>query len=99
MDLPPLAPLHRLLRSERPATAHPLGWIFFQLGLFLLASSALLGEVLLALALILGFRGRRPFTADPWNWPLLAATLLMVLGAFQAYSGWLAWVEIGRAHV
>ncbi|MFN7899040.1 MAG: O-antigen ligase family protein [Synechococcaceae cyanobacterium] len=89
-----LAPPHRLLRSQCPATAHPLGWILFQLGLFLLASSALLGEVLLGLALILGFRGRRPLTSDPWNWPLLAAALLMLLGAFHAYSGWLAWVGL-----
>jgi hypothetical protein len=94
MPLPPLAPLGRLLRSECPATAHPLGWSLFQLGLFLLASSALLGQVLLGFALILGFRGRRPLTSDPWNWPLLAASLLMLLGAFQAYSGWLAWVGL-----
>ena len=89
---PPLVPLRRLLRSECPGSAHPLGWIFFQLGLFLLASSALLGQVLLALALILGFRGRRPLTSDPWNWPLLAATALMVLGRFRLTAvGWPGW--------
>ncbi|MFM8275689.1 MAG: ligase, partial [Cyanobium sp.] len=94
MALPLLAPLHRLLRSGRPTGAHPLGWILFQLGLFLLASSALLGEVPLALALLLGCRGRPPLGRDPWNWPLLAASVLMLLGAFQAYSGWLAWVGL-----
>ena len=94
MPRSPLAAFHRLLLSDRPASAMPVGWILFQSGLFLLASTSLVSEILLGLALILGIRGRRSPLRDPWNWPLLAAAPLMVVGAFHAYSGWLAWAGL-----
>jgi O-antigen ligase len=73
-----------------------LGWACFQVGLVLLASSALLAGLCLLVALILGSRGReRPWT-DPATVVLLLASLLMAIGAAGAYSGWLAWVGLGN---
>lgn len=86
----------RQLLAERPAQAHPLGWRCFQLGLLLLASSALLGSLLLLWALVLGSRGREPFWRDRVNRVLVLAAGLMVLGCFTASSGWLAWVGLGN---
>lgn len=86
----------RQLQAERPPHAHPLGWRCFQLGLLLLASSALLGSLLLLLALVLGSRGREPFWRDRANRLLVLAAGLMVLGCFTASSGWLAWVGLGN---
>ena len=45
--------------APKPHAATPLGWRCFQLGMFLLASSAFLACLALLLALILGSRGRR----------------------------------------
>jgi hypothetical protein len=73
-----------------------VGWACFQIGLVLLASSALLGGLFLFVALILGSRGREQPLADPANGVLLAASLLMVIGAAGATSGWLAWVGLGN---
>jgi O-antigen ligase len=50
----------------------------------------------LFVALILGSRGREQPLADPANGVLLAASLLMVIGAAGATSGWLAWVGLGN---
>ncbi|MFM7676622.1 MAG: O-antigen ligase family protein [Synechococcus sp.] len=84
------------LLDARPEGASPLGWRCFQLGLFLLASSAFLGGLLLFVALIQGSRHR----SSPWGeltnrWLLLAAAL-MVLGCFTARSGGLAWVGLAN---
>jgi hypothetical protein len=46
------------LAQAQPPAATPVGWVCFQIGLFLLASSALLGGVFLFVALILGSRDR-----------------------------------------
>ncbi len=90
------ARLDRRLREHGPAGASPLGWRCFQLGLFLLASSAFLAGVLLFVALLLGSRHRRAPLADGANRVLLAAAALMVIGCFGAASGWLAWVGLAN---
>ena len=74
----------------------PLGWRCFQLGLLLLASSALLAGMLLLVALILGCRQRLPWWRDRVNQVLLLVSALMVLGCFTASSGWLAWVGLAN---
>ena len=91
-----LAALDRRLLAHRPEWASPLGWRCFQLGLFLLASSAFLAGLLLFVALVLGSLRRPSPLADGANRVLLAAALLMVLGCFGATSGWLAWVGLGN---
>jgi hypothetical protein len=73
------------------------GWRCFQLGLFLLPSSALLGSLLLFPALLFGSARREcPYWRDPWNVPLLVAAGLMILGCFQADNSGLAWVGLGN---
>ena len=85
------------LDQGRPSLASSRGWRCFQLGLFLLPSSALLGSLLLFPALLFGCAGRdRPYWRDPWNAPLLAAAGLMILGCFGAYEQGLAWVGLGN---
>ena len=84
------------LLADRPEGATPLGWRCFQIGLLLLAASALLGGIFLFVALLLGSRGRRSTLADPAHRLLLLIAALMVLGCFVAYSGWLAWVGMGN---
>ncbi|MBC1260414.1 O-antigen ligase family protein [Synechococcus sp. BSF8S] len=86
----------RRLDAARPPGASLLGWRCFQLGLLLLASSALLAGVLLLAALILGCRGRRPWLQDRVNQVLLLVSALMVLGSVTASSGWLAWVGLAN---
>jgi O-antigen ligase len=88
--------LDQRLGGERPEGAHPLGWRCFQLGLLLLASSALFAALLLLVSLVLGSRGRAPFWRDGLNRWLVVIAVLMVLGCFQAYSGWLAWVGLAN---
>jgi O-antigen ligase len=88
--------LDERLLAHRPAAATPLGWRCFQLGLFLLASSAFLAGLALLLALIMGSRGRRPLLADRPNGVLLAAAVLMVLGCFRAASNNLAWLGLAN---
>ncbi len=83
--------------AARPIAASRWGWRCFQIGLFLLPSSALLGGVLLFPSLLMGsWRRTRPFWSDPWNAPLLLASLLMVIGCLGSYSGSLAWVGLGN---
>jgi len=84
------------LDGERPEPAHPLAWRCFQLGLFFLASSALIAGVLLFVALLLGSRNREPWWQDRCNRWLAAAALLMLVGCFGASSGPLAWVGLGN---
>jgi O-antigen ligase len=91
-----LAHLDEPLRAHRPPTADPLGWRCFQLGLLLLASSAFLGGLLLAVAMLKGCVGRPPPLADRVNRLLLLVAVLMVLGCFGASSGWLAWVGLAN---
>ncbi len=74
-----------------------IAWALFQLGLFLLPSSALLASLLLFPALLVGsMRREGPFWADPWNAPLLFAAVAMLLGCFGAYSGSLAWAGLAN---
>jgi O-antigen ligase len=91
-----LAALDARLLAHRPEGASPVGWRCFQLGLALLASSALLAGLLLFVALLLGSRHRTPPLADRANGVLVAAAVLMLLGCFQAESGWLAWVGLAN---
>ncbi len=81
----------------RPIGANSFGWVCFQLGILLLPSTALISGVLLVLAFTIGFRHRsQPFLKDAWNQALLILTLMMMIGCFRAYSGWLAWVGLGN---
>ena len=83
--------------SSRPLEASRWGWRCFQIGLFLLPSSALLASLLLFPSLLMSsWRSERPFWRDPWNAPLFVASLLMVIGCFGSYSGSLAWVGMGN---
>jgi hypothetical protein len=91
-----LSALDDRLLAHRPSAAVPLGWRCFQLGMFLLASSAFLAGLALLLALILGSRGRRAPLADRANLVLLAAAVLMVLGCFRAASNNLAWLGLAN---
>jgi O-antigen ligase len=92
----PLIPgdLRARLVQGRPDGATVTGWVCFQVGLWFLASSALLGGLFLLVALVLGSRGREKPLADPANGVLLVASLLMVLGALGAASGWRAWLGL-----
>ncbi|MCP9885501.1 O-antigen ligase family protein [Synechococcus sp. ATX 2A4] len=87
-------PVHRL-DSARPETAPPLGWRCFQLGMFMLPSSALIAGLLLLVALVAASRRGR-FLQDNANRVLLVVAALMVIGCFRATSGWLAWVGMGN---
>jgi len=84
------------LDAARPGAAAPLGWRCFQLGVFVLPSSALIAGVLLLVALVLGSQHRRPPLADRANGVLLLVAGLMVLGCGFATSGWLAWVGLAN---
>ena len=71
------------------------GWLAFQLGVLLLASSLLLAVVPLFWALLEGSRRlRRPWWGDRLNRVLLLIGALLVLSAPLARSGWLAWVGL-----
>lgn len=85
----------RRLDSCRPETAPPLGWRCFQLGVFVLPSSALIAGLLLLVALVAASRRGR-FLQDKVNRVLLVVAALMVIGCFRATSGWLAWVGMGN---
>lgn len=84
------------LLAARPDGAAPLGWVCFQLGLLLLASSALLAGLLLFVAVVLGCRHRPPPLRDGVNLVLLGVAVWMVLGCVQAYSGSLAWLGLAN---
>ena len=69
----------------------------FQLGLFLLPSSALLSGICLLVACVSGSRGRdRPVWLNRWTQPLLVAALLMLVGALGADTGPLAWAGLAN---
>ena len=91
------ARLFALLRGDCPAAASLWGWCLFQLGLLLLPSSVLLASLLLLPALVLGsLRRESAYWCDRWNWPLLAAGGLMLLGCFSALRADLAWVGLAN---
>ena len=73
------------------------GWLAFQVGLFLLPSSALLAGLFLFVTCLAGSRGRsvRPWR-DPWLLPLLVAAVLMLIGAFVAQDAGLAWAGLAN---
>ena len=73
------------------------GSIFFQIGLFILPSSALLGSVALLIASILPvFQRTDSFWKDKWNYPLVVVAVWMIIGSIKAYSGWLAWIGLAN---
>ena len=72
------------LDGQRPDRADPLGWRCFQLGVFVLPSSALFAGLLLLVALIQGSRHRSPWSHDRVNVLLAVIAGLMVLGAAAA---------------
>ena len=85
------------LRCQRPAAATAPGWIAFQLGVLLLASSLLLAVPPLFWALLQGSRcHRRPWWSDKLNRVFALIAGLMLLSAPWAHSGWLAWVGLGN---
>ena len=92
-----VAALNQRLRAGCPEVASPVGWLLFQLGLLLLPSSVLLASLLLFPALILGsLRREGSYWHDRWNWPLLAASGLMLLGCFTATRTDLAWAGLAN---
>ncbi len=85
------------IRKYSPSPSNIKGWICFQLGLFFLASSALLAGLFLLLSLIFGSLNRREsYFRDAWNYPFLVVAFLMLFGCFNAYSGWLSWVGLAN---
>ena len=74
-----------------------IGWRAFQLGLFFLASSALLAGLCFLVACIAGSRQRAVgFWSDSWLRPLIVAGVLMVIGAGVAHTGSLAWAGLAN---
>ena len=85
------------LRGDCPVAASPWGWCLFQLGLLLLPSSVLLASLLFVPALVLGsLRRECAYWHDRWNWPLLLAGGLMLLGCFSALRADLAWAGLAN---
>ena len=76
-----------------PAGASRRGWGAIQMGLFFLASSALLGGALLVAGLVAASwrKGFADYWRDGLNRVLLMAAGLLLAGATQAVSGDLAW--------
>ncbi len=80
-----------------PFFSNSWGWQLFQLGLFVLPSSAFFSALFLLPALVIGSLHReKPFWMDYWNWPFIIASILMVIGSLNAYTGWLAFVGLGN---
>ena len=72
-----------------------IGWSCFQLGVFFLPSSALISYVFLLVALYRGICKRKDlYWKDFWNYPLLFATLLMLIGCIRSHTGLLAWLGL-----
>ena len=91
------ARLYAWLRGDCPVAASPWGWCLFQLGLLLLPSSVLLASLLFVPALVLGsLRRECAYWHDRWNWPLLVAGGLMLLGCFSAVRADLAWAGLAN---
>ena len=73
------------------------GWLAFQLGVFLLPSSALLAGLCLFVSCLAGSCGRSESPlADRWMRPLLLASVLMLIGALLAEDAGLAWAGLAN---
>ena len=81
------------LQDHCPVGVPRWGWVAVQLGLFFLASSALLGGVLLAVGLVVATwrKGFAAYWSDGLNRVLLVVAGLLLAAATQAVSGNLAW--------
>ena len=85
------------LTKYQPLLIDKSSWISFQLGLFFLPSSVFIASLFFLKALYKGiFLKDRNFLTDPWNYPFLLASCLMILGCFGSYSGWLAWIGLSN---
>ena len=85
------------LNKSRSDHANKFGWIFFQIGILFLPSTALFSTIFFLLSMVLGSLKRRfSYLNDFWNYPFILASVLMILGAFKAYSGWLAWIGLAN---
>ena len=72
-----------------------IGWNCFQLGVFCLPSSALLSCLFLVVALFDESLKRRDcYWREYWNYPLVLATCLMIIGCIRSHTGWLAWLGL-----
>ncbi|WP_269609166.1 O-antigen ligase family protein [Prochlorococcus marinus] len=72
-----------------------VGWSCFQIGVFCLPSSALISYVFLLVALFEGSFKRWDFYwREYWNYPLVLASFLMLLGCIRSDQGWLAWLGL-----
>tara|TARA_B100000579_G_scaffold290034_1_gene240777 strand:- start:872 stop:1519 length:648 start_codon:yes stop_codon:yes gene_type:complete len=72
-----------------------IGWSFFQLGVLCLPSSALISYIFLLVALFYGGIKRIDFYwREYWNYPLVLATFLMIVGSIRSHTGWLAWLGL-----
>ncbi len=84
-----------LLKTNCPESTSKKGWFAFQLGLFFLPSSAFISALCLVTACFFGsFQKGRKYLDDPWNYPFLGAAVLMIIGCFGSYSGWLSWIGL-----
>ncbi len=73
------------------------GWLAFQIGLFLLPSSALLSGLCLFVSCVAGSRNREsPLWRDRWMRPLLGSAGLMLIGALVSETGELAWAGLAN---
>ncbi len=73
------------------------GFFFFQIGLFLLPSSAFLSGLFLTTALIFSlYITRKNFFLDYWNYPLLITSLIMFSGCLISKTGWLGWIGLAN---
>ena len=80
-----------------PRLVQAPGWRAFQLGLFLLPSSALLAGLCLFITCIAGSRNRQEgLWTDFWMRPLIVAGALMLIAAFVADTGSLAWAGLAN---
>ena len=72
-----------------------IGWRCFQIGVFFLPSSAVISYLFLLVALFEGtFNRKDPYWMDYWNYPLLLASFLMLIGCINSQTGSLAWLGL-----
>ncbi len=83
--------------TTQPHKDFIIGLLLFRIGAFFLASSSLLSGLCFVPALVLGSLNRRiKYHKDPWTIPLICIAILMLIGSFKAYTGWLAIVGLGN---
>ncbi len=71
------------------------GFICFQIGIFLLPSSALISYIFLLVALFVGSFSRKDlFWREYWNYPLVLISFLMLGSCFRSQTGSLAWLGL-----